>query len=399
MSTRLDQAVADWNRSAERESMLLLGRAVITEPGRERISALLPNGIHVEQLLEISDRHYVLPLVIHHLLREAEIPSDLFETLEHLREERGVRSRQLADEMLRIVRLLETAGIPVVPYKGPALGHLFYGDSALRSCIDLDFLVSRAHSERARDLLLEQGYRPVRDWTPPQERMASQAEAHHQLLRENPDIHVDLHWQLLADYTAVRFDSDAILARARRGSIEGVPVRVFRPEDQLLILAAHAAKHFYERFIWINDLDRLLQRSPEMDWLWVLQEAGRLGILRILRIGFRLAEQLLQTELPEQVLTDLRSDSRVDPLAADVLRCFWTVPLDGASWSRKTRWFLQARERWRDRTGYLWGLGKIYLTPTSNDWEAVRLPDRLFFLYYALRPLRVGVKYFRRVWV
>jgi hypothetical protein len=395
MSARLDQAIADWCRSPERELMLLLGRVEITEDCRERISTLLPNGVRVEQFLGISDRHYVLPLAVRQLLQEAEIPSDTLEPLEHLLEERAVRSRQLADEMLQIVSVLEREGIPVVPYKGPLLGHLLYGDFALRPCIDLDFLVRRSEAQRAKALLFQQGYQPIRQLTQRQERATSRAEIHYELVRKDPEIAVDLHWRLLPDYACIRFDSDALLARAEKVSVAGVTVRTFRPEDQLLILSAHAAKHYGERFIWFNDFAQLIKLHPDMDWPWVLAEAGRLGIQRILRVCLRLAERLLGVDLPDRVRDDLRTDPAADPLAARVLRSFWTVPLDGASWAEKIRGSLLVRERWKDRAGYLLGLTWVYLTPTSNDWETVRLPERLFFLHYVLRPFRISLKYAR----
>lgn len=395
MLTSLDQAVADWCRSPERELMLLLGRVEISEDFRERISILLPAGVNVERFLEISDRHYVLPLAVRQLLQEAEMPADTLEPLERLLEERAVRSRQLADEMLRIVCFLEQAGIPVVPYKGPILGHLLYKDFALRSCIDLDFLVRRGDALRAKSLLIQRGYRAVRHLTPRQERAVSRADIHYELLREDPKIAVDLHWQLLPDYACIRFDSDALLARAENISVAGVTVRTFRPEDQLLILSAHAAKHFGERLLWFNDLAQLIRTTPRIDWTWVWSESKRLGIQKILQVFLRLAQQLLELDLPPGAWAGFQADPAVDRLAAKVLEKFWTVPLDDGRWREKTRWSLQIRERWRDRVGYLWGLGRVYGTPTSQDWEAVRLPERLFFLHYVLRPCRISLKYAR----
>ena len=393
MSEGLDQAVADWCRLPERELMLLLGRVEITESCRERISTLLPTGVNVERFLEICDRHSVGPLAVRQLLREAEIPSELLETFEHLLGERAKRSRQLADEMLRVVGFLEQEGIPVVPYKGPVLGHLLYEDMALRPCIDLDFLVRRSDSQRAKSLLLRQGYRAVRELTPCQEQAVARADIHHELLRENPEIAVDLHWQLMPDYACIRFDSDALLAHASKISLRGVTVRTFRPEDQVLILSAHTAKHFGERFLWINDLAQLIRTTPQIDWRWVGSEAQRLGIQRIFRVCLRLVERLLDTDLPSGARAGFPADPQVDRLAAKILDVFWTVPLDEAPWREKTAWSLRIRERWRDRAGYLLGLTRIYATPTSHDWEAVPLPDRLFFLHYALRPFRVAAKY------
>jgi len=40
---------------------------------------------------------------------------------------------------------------------------------------------------------------------------------------------------------------------------------------------------------------------------------------------------------------------------------------------------------------------RMTLSPTANDVMAVKLPRQLFFLYYPLRPLRLGIKYVRHL--
>ena len=64
----------------------------------------------------------------------------------------------------------ERRQLRAVPYKGPVLAQSAYGDLGLRSFSDLDFLISPADFERAKQALAEIGYRPSTELTPAVER-------------------------------------------------------------------------------------------------------------------------------------------------------------------------------------------------------------------------------------
>ncbi len=49
-------------------------------------------------------------------------------------------------------------------------------------------------------------------------------------------------------------------------------------------------------------------------------------------------------------------------------------------------------ERWRDRVHFIL---RLTFTPSLGDWELVRLPAVLSFLYYLIRPVRLAVKFGR----
>ena len=51
---------------------------------------------------------------------------------------------------------------------------------------------------------------------------------------------------------------------------------------------------------------------------------------------------------------------------------------------------LRLRDDMRQRVAYAW---KAAVTPGWGEWLQWRLPRRLFFLYWALRPLRLARKY------
>jgi len=55
-----------------------------------------------------------------------------------------LRVLRMTADLVRVVRALESAAIPVLCLKGPVLGQLYYGDPAMRDYMDLDILVKQS---------------------------------------------------------------------------------------------------------------------------------------------------------------------------------------------------------------------------------------------------------------
>jgi hypothetical protein len=158
------------------------------------------------------------------------------------------------------------------------------------------------------------------------------------------------------------------------------------PEDLLLALCAHGAKHFWARLGWICDVSELIGAQNDIVWPRVLTRARMLGSERMLLLGLFLARDLLGAQPPEAVFHEAQSDARVRSLAAQVKA--W-LPLEedpptGALPSM--RFHLAVRERLHDRIRYCLEGG---LRPSYADWQFLPLPDPLFSLYYLIRPIRI----------
>src|SRR6202030_4510120 len=68
--------------------------------------------------------------------------------------------------LTRIMRQFERLQLRALPYKGPVLAQSLYRDLGLRSFSDLDFLISPADFDRAKQTLAEIGYRPSGELDP-----------------------------------------------------------------------------------------------------------------------------------------------------------------------------------------------------------------------------------------
>src|SRR5215471_5024376 len=146
--------------AAEDELCLLLARRQLAPEGEQRARELLTRPLRWDSILERIRTHDVLPLVCHHLraLGLPGVPAAVASELNEAFRINQLRGALLADELARLLRLLETAGVPVVPLKGPTLAEALYGDAALRISFDIDLLVPRQDALQVRRLLVIEGY-------------------------------------------------------------------------------------------------------------------------------------------------------------------------------------------------------------------------------------------------
>src|SRR5436190_8364667 len=268
------------------------------EPGiAARLDALLGSAVDWPRVLRLAERHGLVPLVHHHLAsRGTAVPASVGDELRSRARAVAGQNLMMTGELLRIVDRLESRGIPVIPYKGPALGLVAYGSLALRSFADLDLLIPRADVVEAKRLLLDDGYRPLYRLGPAEEAAYLRSECEYML--ERGPVRVELHWQILPRYFSVPLDVDGFWTRTAVASLAGATVRTLAPEDLLLALSAHATKHCWDRLELVASFAAVIRRHPGMDWTALREAAARAGARRLLDVGLWLARELIELELP-----------------------------------------------------------------------------------------------------
>jgi hypothetical protein len=162
------------------------------------------------------------------------------------------------------------------------------------------------------------------------------------------------------------------------------------PEDSLLALCLHAAKHLWMRLIWICDIAETM-RTQKVDWTVVESRARELGTLRIIGISFWLAQRLLDSPLCQPAQKIASRDTEVAVLGERfAARAARSATYDFES-TKYFRLILKLRERRGDQCRYLW---RLAWTPGEGDLATVRLPEALFPLYRSVRAVRLMRKFF-----
>ena len=288
------------------------------------------------------------------------------------------RARQLAE----LARLLGRADVPSLAFKGPALSIAAYGDVGVRDSSDLDVVVRPRDVDRAREAMRLGGYESRPGMSAAQELALQPSFGHFSYAREGDPAAVELHWRFAASRYPWSMPPGEVLARARTIELAGAAIAIPGHVDDVLLQAMHGARHQWERLEWLVAFGLTL-RNEALDERLLIERARANGSDRALRVGLRLARDLLGTPLPP-VLAAIPLDDATRALAGEIARSIGgeAVPTTDEPYAFN----LRMMDRVSDRARYV---ALSVFAPTPREWELVRLPDALLPLYYPIRLARV----------
>ncbi|MGZ4730703.1 MAG: nucleotidyltransferase domain-containing protein [Terriglobales bacterium] len=293
------------------------------------------------------------------------------------------RALWLTVELLNICRHLQARGLEVLPYKGPVLAEMLYGNVALRQFSDLDLLIRCQDLPRIKVALAELGYAPGLRLAKAAERDYLKSGYEYTFDGARGRNLLEIKWQVLPRFYAIGFDVGDFFKRAAVVTIEGQKLRTLSDQDLMLVLCVHAAKHAWGQISWLSDIVQLA-RSRALDWTALRAEAERLGIARIVTLTFLLAHELLGADCP--VLLEAEKDAATESLTQRILKMMVADEEFDPETIAYFRLMTELRERRRDRVSFWW---RLLVTPGAGEWSVVQLPRPLFPIYRVVRVCRL----------
>ena len=353
----------------EHELLLCCASTQVDYDMAERMRHLLQGAIDWQYLIDAAAAHGVKPLLAYNLANSCpeSMPKDILDQLSRYLQVHTLNNLFLTHELIRLLGALEKIGISAIPWKGPVLAATAYGNVALRQFGDLDILVRKCDAMTAKDLLLSSGYRPLYQELGEQEAAFHSLRQVYEMIRDDGRVIVELHWAITSQTFYFPLDPASLWERVEMVSVAGSRVRNLCPEDLLLVLCVHGAKHHWGRLMWICDIAELLRAdSKRIDWTYFKNHASELGGWRMLCLGVLLSNDLLRASVPEDVLDAMQAEPKARLLAAEVSSRLFT----GTSVMAVDRpaFYIQLRERPRDRFRCRLYLGYRMLTPQTQAW-------------------------------
>jgi Uncharacterised nucleotidyltransferase len=380
----------------EHELLLLCARTFVGSQAEAQIAQLLHQDIDWDFLIKTAHQHRVLPLLYRRLTRggfDSLPPETAMSRLRSAFQANARRNLLLTAELFRVMDTLSANGIPSIPYKGPALASMVYGDLSLRQFADLDLIVPADDVVQARALLVGRGYRPEKQTTDEQLRASTQAQKDITLLHDGNGINLEIHWGITTEHDPICIRPEWLWTNLGTCAISGRSVRTLTPEDLLLVLCVHGAKHRWERLAWLCDIAELVRSEPTLDWNRAVENAVLMGGARILFLGLSLARELLGAEPPPAVLKAIQADQVVTVLSNQVKDWLFSEEPVALDLGEREQFFMRLRERPADRLRVAVRQARLYLAPTARDKEAMPLPELLRWSLYLLRPVRLAGQY------
>lgn len=303
------------NLLPETELLLHCTRGEVPALIADRIQQQLEQEIDWTYLIAMAEKHRVMPLLYHSLktVCPQRIPATIGSNLRLRFYENARTNLILTNELLRLLTIFEAGKIAVIPYKGTVLAASLYGKTSFRQVWDIDILVEEKDVFASRTLLLSEGYT-----------IKETFDREQSFFHPDKKIEIDLHWGLTPFYFPLDLDFQQLWSRTKTYRLSGVNVKSFCTEDLLLILCLQVAKDCWERrqhlehLAKVCDIAELLNNYPQLNWSEVNQQAQEKGLQRALHFGLFLAKNLLNTEIPELILSQVLADKLAISLAYQV---------------------------------------------------------------------------------
>jgi hypothetical protein len=218
------------------------------------------------------------------------------------------RAAKITSNLSIILQALAAVAIEPVVSKGVAVAHLAYPKASLRHCHDIDLLLPAARVKNAIERLQRIGFAADRqEETGPAYVLVNQG-----------GLPVSLHTELLpSDFPGA--DPAAVMERAHRVKVAGLPSRALGPADLLALMAAQlVAGLVRDRTSWVVDAAFFLRNTAvtEGDWQESVETAARAGLSLPLLSMLSYLRTELNFAIPDHALAQLAGQASAGPPAA-----------------------------------------------------------------------------------
>lgn len=264
-----------------------------------------------ESLWRAARRNEVEPHLAHALMKARgrdRVPDSWREAHEEVHR----RISAYMSEMDEVAGRLDWEGIRMVALKNAGIARGIHDCPGCCPMGDLDVLVEKRDFRRAHQVMLDAGYN-FEFRSPLEEAELEAAEAgggaeYWKTLAGGEKLWFELQWRPVAGRW-IRPDQEpsAEELMGRSVAIEGTRVRLLSPEDNLLQVSLHTAKHTYVRapgFRLHTDVDRIARRQ-KIDWDVFLSRVEKLQVRTAVYFSLAIPALIFGTPIPSEVLKRL----------------------------------------------------------------------------------------------
>jgi hypothetical protein len=332
------------------------------------------------KLLEVLQWHRVYPAfysVWRNLPPHNDIAWQKFELdLKSLVEKNRLRMMQKTVRLIQVIKALENAGIPAISLKGPALAFQLFGDVTMRSSWDLDILVPPEFLAQAVEVIKGLHYSNffLKDKLTPKQWNYSIKHFHHFTFFDEDNC-VELHWRLMHVEHLTNFRNADLWIKPRQIEVAGAFIKVLDNKFELAHLAAHGASHSFFRLAWLYDL-AAFQRLHEDDFVDLYHVLESDGCASLLQTVYACSDIAFKgNTLPVGDVNLKFVNHFIGAIKKPESKRFKSVILN--EYLGK----ILLLKGWRKKLNIL-----QIISTSPKDWATLKLNDRLFFLYFVLRP-------------
>jgi hypothetical protein len=358
--------------------------------GENELSAdkvILHDNINEDLFIELIDRHAVAPLAYKKLKTVIGVSDQLMNGIKLRVQQNQLISLSAMSMIVRLQKKMDEFHIRGLFLKGIPLAAMYYGDIALRESMDIDLWVERKGFSIISDYLSSLGYQSdldLKKFNKTQINYKFKTD-HHLIFSINkpglPPV-IELHWKIKDRFGAFTFNPETDFDSTAKYEIAGISVSVFNHIDNFLYLCTHGCEHAWYRLKWLFDLPQLMS-LVNYNWEDVQERAIELNCQDQLKLTFLLLKKLLGYEIPPPLRSD-GINSNMKSQLSYIKHCILYRGQYCDTFREKLlniKYFFSINKK-----GVLNSALLLRYFTSENDWKMFPLPEKLFFLYFPLRP-------------
>jgi hypothetical protein len=253
--------------------------------------------VHWDSFVSLSAQHGVSGRVYKNLLKMQNIPEEVLARFRNAYQSIIRSNVILAAETDRLIDLLASRGIEVIPLKGTVTVELIFGDIGLYPSGDIDILVPLKDIGMVKEILEAEGYH-LKDQGFDEYKDYFLQELYHISLSSSR-FTVEPHWNLFMRYFTA--PPEFWWEESIPVSLGGRRYRFLSPEKNILYTSF---RNFYKGFTPLRFLVLtaaiISHYKDEIDWEKLFRYAGTFYFEHVLRVNLRLCRELLNAPIPSQ---------------------------------------------------------------------------------------------------
>ncbi len=281
--------------------------------------------IDIDKFFDVCQRHEVTSIVYNILSFYYKKPLPVCWEKEYYRVKEQVNF--MLEKTRFLCRILADNGIPIVVLKNGGIALQLMDDPALCPMGDIDTLVKKEDFRKAHEVILENGFRfSFRSKFEEEDIEKAYFDGGTEYYFESGN--GQKMWFELAHRSIsgkwIRIDKEPNTEELIKNSlaIHGTNARVLSPEDNLLQVSIHTAKHSYVRepgFRLHLDVDRIVNRL-NIDWDLFHNKVIAARSKTAVYFSLYLSRKLFDTNIPDHVLVDLRPKESKEKKVLDMIK-------------------------------------------------------------------------------
>ena len=217
-----------------------------------------------------------------------------------------------------LAEALDARHIPLIALKNAGIARAIYPYYEECPMGDFDVLVCKKDFENAHEIVVSQGFDldfRAKETIEEKGIKASLLSGGAEYKKDLGDdtLWLELQWRSIAGrWIAPEVEPKAEDLFASSIAVPNSKIRIQSPEDNLLQVALHTAKHSYVRAPGLRlhtDVDRIVRAYPDLNWDAFVERVCAMNVKTAVYFSLQIPADLFQTPIPQNVLDRLRPNA------------------------------------------------------------------------------------------